>query len=556
MPVASIDQELCIGCGTCIESCPMDVFRLDTSSRRIEVSPCSNDCSLGLDQREYHNLMKQGRMNEAATILQQRHPMPSITGRVCPHPCESNCTRQQVDSPININGLEQYLGDYMLNNITAGGNGSGDKVAVIGSGPAGLSAAFNLAQNGYQVTVFEKDPKPGGLLQYSIPAFRLPNETIEAQINYYKAMGIEFRLGTQVGKDVSKNQLEAEGFKAFIATVGAAKPMTLDVPGCHAANITSAIQFLKDARTDVSQNIPTKVAVIGGGSVSLDAARTALRIGAKEVHVVCLERIQPGHKDTMLALTEEIEECHEEGIIFHTQRSVKAFKLNKDQVHAISLVECSSVRNEDRSFNPCIGSDVVEELVVDGIIMAIGQTADGELVPTDFNTTQRGFINADSKTLQVSNNLFAAGDGVTGPTTVVRALASGKRVAAVVDQYLKGEELAVGLDIERPMSKDVPENHNLYTDVRQERNKTCAQERINNFKETSQNLTRAQVQRESERCLTCGSRSTIAAVDDCQVCRLCAHYCPADCIEITDGAYMTSLHNFDVVQLGTALADK
>jgi NADPH-dependent glutamate synthase beta subunit-like oxidoreductase/NAD-dependent dihydropyrimidine dehydrogenase PreA subunit len=531
----------------------MDVFRLDVSDKQQEVSPCSQECPLGLNQREYHYLMKMDMFDEAAQALQQRHPMPALTGRVCPHPCESACTRSQLDDAININGLEQYLGDYLLNNVAAEGNGQGDKIAVIGSGPAGLSSAYFLARAGYQVTVFEKDQKPGGLLQYSIPAFRLSDSIIEQQIAFYEKMGIEFKTGITVGTDVTKAELEGQGYKAFIAATGAAKPMRLNVPGSDAAGITTAIEFLKDARTGASSEVAARVAIIGGGSVALDASRTALRLGAKEVHVVCLERIEPGHKDNMLALAEEIEEAKEEGVIFHTQRSTKEFKVADGKIAGLSLVECTGVREEDGRFSPNFGNDVVEELELDGIILAIGQGADKEIVPVDFATNERGYIQADGKTLQVGAELFAAGDGVTGPTTVVRALASGKRAAVVVERYLKGEDLVAGLDIAPEITKDVPEGNNLYIEDRQQRSNADAAVRVQSFDETLQALSRTQVQRETERCLTCGSRSKVAFVDDCQVCRLCAHYCPSDCIEITDGAYMTSLHNFDVVTLGTAM---
>jgi NADPH-dependent glutamate synthase beta subunit-like oxidoreductase len=530
----------------------MDVFRLDTSESQPEISPCSHDCPLGLNQREYHYLIKKNQINDAAKALQKRHPMPSITGRVCPHPCETACSRAQVDSAININGIEQYLGDIVLNTALAANRPEGDKVAVIGSGPAGLSAAYTLTQRGYQVTVFEKDAKPGGLLQYSIPAFRLSDEVINQQITYYEQMGIEFRTGITVGQDVTKAELEQQGFKAFITATGAAKPMLLNVAGADANGITTAISFLKSVRTGQATALSGSVAVIGGGSVALDAARTAVRLGAKEVHVVCLERIQPGHKDNMLALAQEIEEAKEEGVIFHTQRSVSAFNHANGTLSSISLLACESVRNADLSFQPIIGTQIVETLPVSHAIMAIGQTADADLVPQDVATNQRGYIKADTTTLQVSDNIFGAGDGVTGPTTVVVALASGKRAAVMVDRFLKGETLAQPESVHE-IAKPVPKNNNLYLEARQERGSTDATARIANFEETMKSFTRAQAQREAERCLTCGSRSKIAYVDDCQVCRLCAHYCPADCIEISEGAYMTSVHNFDVVTLGKDL---
>ncbi|MEI6896962.1 MAG: FAD-dependent oxidoreductase [Psychromonas sp.] len=553
MPVKHIYTDDCIGCGTCVESCPMDVFRLDTSTKNLEESPCSNDCPLGLNQREYHNLIKMNQLDEAALALQARHPMPSITGRVCPHPCETNCTRQQVDTAININGLEEFLGDYVLNNAQTCVNGSGDKVAVIGSGPAGLSAAYNLTLNGYQVTVFEKDDKPGGLLQYSIPAFRLSNEIIEQQINFYKKMGIKFKTGVMVGKEVSKAELTSQGFKAFIVATGAAKPMKLNVPGADAHGISTAIQFLRDVRTGNADSVPARMAVIGGGSVSLDAARTAIRLGVKEVHLICLERVEPGHKDNMLALAEEIIEAEEEGVIFHKQRSVQSVSVEGGRVSGVSLVECKSTRNEDFTFNPCYGTEILEEFGLDGIILAIGQTADATLLPKEVATTERGYIKTHANTLQVEAEMFGAGDGVTGPTTVVRALASGKHAALMVDRFLKGGKLDKNFNIEREIAKNVPKGNNLYIEERQDRVGTDATIRVKNFASTFQSLTHEQAVREAERCLTCGSKSTIAFVDDCQVCRLCAHFCPADCIEITDGAYVSSLHNFDVVTLGTAL---
>jgi NADPH-dependent glutamate synthase beta subunit-like oxidoreductase len=458
-----------------------------------------------------------------------------------------------VDEAVNINGLEQYLGDYVLNSVIPTMSCNGKRVAVIGSGPAGLSSAYNLALKGYKVTVFEKDEKPGGLLQYSIPAFRLSNDIIEKQIAFYKQMGIDFVTGVVVGKDITNEQLTAQGYQAIVAATGAAKPMHLQVPGNDATGITTAIDFLKKARQQRVEELSGKVAVIGGGSVSLDAARTAIRYGASEVHVICLERIEEGHQDNMLALREEIAEAQEEGVEFHTQRSVKAYQTEGNAVVGLDLVECAGVRDGDMRFNPCIGNDVIETLDVETVILAIGQTADASIVPQEFNVNQRGYIETDRATLQVDAQLFAAGDGVTGPTTVVAALASGKRAATMVDRYINGEELNPQIVVEPKISKSVPDGNNLYIEERQERGSISADLRKANFNETMLALDAKQAQREAERCLTCGSRSEIAFVDDCQVCRLCAHYCPADCIEITDGAYVSSLHNFDVVTLGTAL---
>jgi NADPH-dependent glutamate synthase beta subunit-like oxidoreductase len=553
MAVRSISLDKCIGCGTCIVSCPMDVFRLDIIvENRPESSPCSLECPLGLNQRELHNFINLDMLDEGAETLLQRHPMPSITGRICPHPCESECSRNQVDEAININALEQYMGDYALDQeLFIQPEGIGEKVAVIGSGPAGLSAAYCLTLSGHQVTVFEKGNKPGGLLRTVIPSFRLSEEVLDKQIAVYQKMGITFKTGIQLGRDTTIQELKQQGYKAFVAATGASKPFGLPVPGSDVKGITSAMSFLEDAKSGQITEIASKVAVIGGGSVALDAARTAIRLGASEVHIICLERLEPGHKDSMLALLPEIEDAQNEGVVIHPSKGVSEFKNNNKQVCALTCVECLSVFDPDGRFNPNYG-DVADqkEMEVDAVILAIGQTADPELVPEEFKTSERGYIEADSLTLQVNDDLFGAGDGVTGPSTVVKALASGKRAAIVIDRFLKGEDLTAGLEEKPTIAANPSKEKEIYTAKRIKRSSLSVEKRINNFQETMLVLTDDQAQMEAERCLTCGSRSRIAYLDDCQVCRLCQHYCPTDAIDITDGTMMGSLHAMNIVKLG------
>ena len=549
----------------------MDVFRLDTMVEyRNEQSPCSAACPLGLRQREYHDLLKMGMLDGAAAVMAECHPMPAVTGRLCPHPCETECSRTAIDVAVNINALEQYLGDYLLAaarpangaqpaGAPAGAPGGG-RVAVIGSGPAGLSAAYFLAREGLAVTVFEKDTRPGGLLRTAVPAFRLPESVLDAQIAGYEALGIAFRTGVQVGRDVTVDDLRAEGFRAVVAATGAAKPVGLTVPGSDAAGILSALDFLAAAkaglaggeggRQDGVTQITGEVAVIGGGSVALDAARTAVRLGAERVSVVCLERPEPGLKDSMLALTAEIDEALAEGVDILPSRGVDSFVVEEGRVGAVRCVECLSVRDEDGRFNPVYGDCVLPQVVrAQTVIVAIGQVADASLTPAGFAAGPRSLIILDPGTLQAAPGLFAAGDAVSGASSVVEALAAGKKAAEAVARFLRAEELA-GNGTDEGLVATAPPQERIETSARTERALRPAAERRRDTAEVAGGFSGAQAQREAERCLTCGSRSRIAYLDDCQVCKLCQKYCPTDAIDVTEGALLGSLHSWNVVELG------
>jgi NADPH-dependent glutamate synthase beta subunit-like oxidoreductase/Pyruvate/2-oxoacid:ferredoxin oxidoreductase delta subunit len=561
MAVSKIDLDKCIGCGACVESCPMDVFRLDTRVEyRNELSPCSAACPLRPRQREYHDLLKMGMLDGAAAILAECHPMPAVTGRLCPHPCETDCSRTPIDAAVNINALEQFLGDYLLAAGGAAATSHSGRVAVIGSGPAGLSVAYFLAREGIAVTVFERHAKPGGLLRTAVPAFRLPESVLDAQIALYEDLGIVFRTGVQIGQGMTVEDLRAEGYGAVVAAIGAAKPVELSVRGGDAAGIVTALEFLAAAKADLAGGaggrragpplISGDVAVIGGGSVALDAARTAVRLGAERVRVICLERLEPGLKDSMLALTAEIDEAIAEGVEILPSRGVDSFADNAGRVSAVRCVECLSVRDEGGRFNPVYGDCVLPQVVpAKTVIVAIGQAADASLVPGGFVTGPHGRIAVDPDTLHAGPGLFAAGDAVSGASTVVEALAAGKKAAEMVARYLRGEPLVSGGAEERPVVA-APADEKIETSERIERGIRPAAERRHDAAEVSSGLSGAQTRREAERCLTCGSRSRIAYLDDCQVCRLCQKYCPTDAIDVTEGVLLGSLHGWNVVELG------
>jgi NADPH-dependent glutamate synthase beta subunit-like oxidoreductase len=557
MSVSRIDLEKCIGCGTCVVSCPMDVFRLDTERvYREEAAPCTLACPLGLRQREYHDLLRNDRLEEALALLAALHPMPAITGRLCPHPCEKHCSRNHVDEPVNINALEQYLGDRLLDAaeaLAAALSAPSAKVAVIGSGPAGLAAAYFLTLAGFAVTVFEKDQAFGGELRQAVPAFRLPDAVLDRQIDFYRRMGVEFRSGVQVGRDLTVAALREQGYDAFLAATGAARSLVLAVPGGDAAGVIGALTFLQGVKTGGIAELRGSVAVIGGGSVAVDAARTALRLGAHRVDLICLERLEPGLKDSMLALTDEIEAAQAEGVVIHPARGVESFTTEEGRATAVRLVECLSVRDEDGRFSPVYGDCVLPESIEAGtVVVAIGQGVDAGLIPDGFPAAGRGLASADAATGWLGGDLFAAGDVATGPATVVEALAAGKRAALAIERYLTtGDPRPVQTPGELPPVAQPPKDKVLAAD-RVERREQPVAERACDFRETVLLFDRWQAQFEAERCLTCGSRSLIAYLDDCQVCRLCQKYCPTDAIEVTEGAMLGALHTWDVIRLGTS----
>jgi len=525
--ITAIDGMKCNGCGICVDICDMDVLRLDTSQE--EIPPCQAACPAGVDIRGYIYLLNQGDFDGAIKLLREALPLPAVTGHVCFHPCETECARKEVDESLNINSLERFIADYWLKEkaepmlrLHVG------KVAIVGSGPAGLSCAYFLIRMGYPVTVFESMSEPGGMLRAGIPEYRLPRDILDAQINYIKDMGVEFRANATVGKDLTIGDLKDRDYEAIFFAVGTQLSRKLEVEGIKLDGVLCALDFLKDINLKREMEpIKGKVLVIGGGDVAMDAALSALRLGAKEVELACLES-----RDEMPAYKDSIQQVVDEGININVSWGPKRILSEGGRVTGVELVRCASVFDNEGGFNPSFDERVEESIKADTVIIAIGQSPDLSFLPHEISIAREGTIAVDPVTLETSlTGIFAGGDAVSGPASVVEAIASGKRASASIARYLKRENLSVGRE---DMAKVVqePPKEGIKKRARQATPLLPVGQRSKNFKEIRLGFTEEMAMIEAERCMTCGSRAYIAYPPDCMICFECELNCPQKAVEV------------------------
>ena len=412
--------------------------------------PCASNCPAGTNMPAYLGKVRKGDLAEAARILMDSNPIPAVTGRICPVFCEPYCNRQEFDKSVAINCVERGVGDYVLDHAhdfyVIPKKESGKKIAIIGSGPAGLTAAFYLRKAGHAVTVYEKLPEAGGMLRYSIPPFRLPKDVVKKQIKALENMGIAFKVGVNVGKDVAVKDL-INDFDAVFVAGGTWKPLKLGIPGENAKAVTYAIDYLSKINSGEKVALGKSVIVIGGGSVAIDVARTAKRSGAEEVHLVCLECRDLTSKDRMLALDNEILEAEEEGIVIHASLGVKEITEKNGKAIGLDTVSCVSVRELDGTFNPQYDNSCTAlSLQADSIVVAIGQGVDQSLTAPGLSYSARGTIPVDERnSITGMKKVFAGGDMVVGATTVIQAIASAHKAVNNMGVLL-GDKQALAKD--------------------------------------------------------------------------------------------------------------
>ena len=472
------------------------------------LAPCQNSCPADVDVPLYVDLTRQGRFGEAHAVIRMDNPLPMICGRVCNHPCERKCRRGQLDTAINIRALKRFVAEYPL-----AGNGATfqlpapaaakvEKVAIVGSGPSGLTAANYLARKGYQVTVYEALPVLGGMLAVGIPEYRLPKKTLKKEIELLEKLGVRFKTKVKIGPDVSLTDLRAKNDAVYIA-IGAQQGQKLGIPGEDAEGVLDAVSFLRDINLGQGKDLKGKtVLVIGGGNAAVDAARSSLRLGAKKVTIVYRRS-----KAEMPALEEEIEEAEREGIEIRTLLAPKQIVAKGGKVTGLECLECTLGEFDPsgrRRPVPKNGSEFT--LNADVVVAGVGQAIalDGMVDKTGIEVDKRGAITACDKTGATKmDGVFAGGDCVTGPDTVIAAIAAGKRAATAIDKYLGGDGVLFRKpEIVRKLTADIIEDEMLREAV------PCVpvEKRLGDFTEVELGYAAGQAKVEASRCLRCDVR--------------------------------------------------
>lgn len=577
---AKVEKDKCVACGKCVEICPAGAVKLgqklckkDGSEVKYRHSvlpdkihwgeyawdeeyrdtarmsntypqgsaPCKAACPAHVPVQAYLNLAKQGKYRESLAMIKTENPFPSVCGRVCNKRCEDACTRGKIDSPVSIDAVKKFVADLELRSedrfvpekVVQSVYGKFDeKIAIIGGGPAGLSAAYYLATMGYKPTVFEKNPTPGGMLTYGIPSYKLEKDVIEAEIDVIRRLGAEIKCGVEVGKDITLDELRKQGYKAFYVAIGCQGGRRPGVPGDDAVGTDIAVSYLRKSY-EKREDFTGDVVVVGGGNVAVDCARNAHRLGAKSVKMVSLES-----REEMPASREEIRETLEEDIVIENGWGPKEVKTDAaGKVTAILFKKCTQVFDpETKKFSPKYNENETMELPADKIVFAIGQSIEwGKLLEGSKVEFWHGnYPVADALTYQTAEpDVFVGGDVYTGPRFVIDAIAQGHEAAESLHRFVRPDaHMTIGRDRRHydPLDKEDLTYPSYDEAGRQEAGMDESIDHKNSYRDAHKTLTEEQVKIETSRCLSCGA--SYVDPNKCIGCGLCTTKCQFDAIHL------------------------
>ncbi len=571
--VAEIDEAKCVACGQCVETCPGNALRLGqklcssddltppgyaklTNTVFVKktfnpdyrenfkdtvdtgTAPCKAACPAHVPVQGYLKLAAQGRYTEALELIKKENPFPAVCGRICNKRCETECTRASVDEAVAIDEVKRFIADHdmhedtrfvpkMVNQI---GRPYTEKIAIIGAGPAGMSCAYYLANKGYPVTVFDRNPVPGGMLTLGIPSFRLEKDVLNAEIEILKDMGVEFRCGVEVGKDVTIEQLRGEGYKGFYLAIGAQKSQKLSVPGEELSGVWGGIDFLREVNLGNKPEIGARCAVVGGGNVAMDVCRAAVRLGAEETYVIYRRSAEELPADP-----EEVKEAMAEGVKFRYLSAPTEILGEAGKVTGIKLEIMELGEADEKGRRKPVGTGKFETLPIDSVIAAVGQTVDwGGLDTGKLEKSAKGTALADALTYQTAeSDIFVGGDVYTGPKFAIDAIAAGKEAAISLHRYVHpGQTLTMGRD--RRVYSALNKEHVLLEAAQFDHGKRqmpgYSEAKARTFADARVTFTEEQVRKETARCLGCGATKVDGYM--CIGCGLCTTKCKFDAIHL------------------------
>ena len=550
-----VDPDKCTGCGLCAESCPVpvsDSYNQGLKDRRAifklypqavpnkftmdrkGVAPCYDACPVHGNPSGYVALVAAGRYMEAFEAAVERNPFPSICGRVCVHNCEQNCNRGPLDSPLSIASLKRFLADwYYDQGVKAGGAKkrpmaaeNGKKVAVVGAGPAGLSAALELRRLGYGVTVLEKQAVAGGMMRLGIPSYRLPDAVVETDIQHILAHGVGLKTGTEVGSEADIEKLFTSGYSAVYYAVGSWRSGRLRLEGEDLPGVSHGVNFLRDVRLGIKTAVKERVVIIGGGNVAIDCARSAVRLGAKSVDLVCLEA-----KDAMPAHHWETEWAMEEHVRINAAASTKRIIGRAGAFAGLELIEVERMSFKDGRLDLATRPGTERILEADELIIAVGQGPETGFAREGgkIRSTPRGTLVTDPATAMTSwKGVFAGGDVVRGAASIIEAVADGQKAARGIDAFLNGRTVEPDpVDNVVKLSLDDLKARKVRTAPRRKNPMISIEQRIAGFAEAELVMSEEDARAEAARCLNCAT---------CSYCRRCEDVCEAKAINFRDTA--------------------